>query len=211
MTGGSASATLDTAARGGRGATGVGMERLSRAVGGLSCLFGYVLVALSVLVAVETLGRKLLGFSLQGVDELGGYVLAFGSSLAFSAALVARGHIRIDIFHLLLPRPAQALLNWLAVLLMGAFATLLVIVCARVIEETIEFRSTAPTPWATPLIWPQSLWYGALVIFAVVAVAAAVHASLLFLSGRWQALARDYGPKLTTEEVEEELADAKRR
>lgn len=187
------------------------MERLSRAVGWLSCLFGYLLVALSALVTVETLGRKVFGFSLQGVDELGGYVLAFGSSLAFSAALVARGHIRIDIVHLVLPRPAQAVLNWLAAVLMAAFSVLLVVVCARVIEETVEFRATAPTPWATPLIWPQALWYAALAVFAVVAVAAAVHASLLFVSGRWPALARQNGPKLTTEEVEEELADVKRR
>lgn len=187
------------------------MDRLSRAVGWLGCLFGYLLVALSLLVAVETLGRKLFGFSLQGVDELGGYVLAFGSSLAFSAALVARAHIRIDIVHLMLPRPMQAVLNWLAAVLMAAFAVLLVIVCAWVVEETVEFRSTAPTPWATPLIWPQALWYGALAVFAAVAVAAAAHATMLFLGRRWTALARAYGPKLTTEEVDEELADLKRR
>lgn len=191
--------------------TGAGMEMLSRAVGWLSCLFGYLLVALSALVAVETLGRKLFGFSLQGVDELGGYVLAFGSSLAFSAALVARGHIRIDIVHLMLPKPVQAVLNWLAAVLMAAFAILLVIVCTWVLEETAEFRSTAPTPWATPLIWPQSLWYAALAIFGIVALVAAMHATFLFLGQRWPALARVHGPKLTTEEVEEELADLKRR
>jgi TRAP-type C4-dicarboxylate transport system permease small subunit len=190
---------------------GSAMHHLSRIAGWLGCLFGYLLVGLSVLVSIEAVGRKAFAFSLQGVDELGGYVLAVGSSLAFTAALVARGHIRIDLFHSLMPRPLQAVLNWLSAVAMAAFGALLAIVCLRIIEETIEFGSTAPTPWATPLIWPQAIWYAALVIFAVIAIAMAIHATVLFFTKRWPALARHYGPKLTDEEVHEELADLKRR
>lgn len=187
------------------------MHGLSRVAGWLGCVFGYLLVVLSALVSIEAIGRKVFAFSLQGIDELGGYVLAVGSSLAFTAALVARGHIRIDIFHLMMPKPLQAVLNWLSAVLMAAFGALLAVVCWRIIEETVEFGSTAPTPWATPLIWPQALWYAALAIFAAVAVAMAFHATGLFASRRWSALARHYGPKLTDEEVHEELADLRRR
>ena len=66
---------------------------------------GYILLALAVLVTAETIGRKLFSFSLQGVDELGGYVLAVASSLAFTTALVERAHIRIELFHVMLPLP----------------------------------------------------------------------------------------------------------
>jgi TRAP-type C4-dicarboxylate transport system permease small subunit len=177
----------------------------------LAYAFGYVMLALSVIVTAETVARKLLGFSLQGVDELGGYALAVGSSLAFTTALVERGHIRIDLLHLSFPRTLQALLNWLSVLLIAVFALLLLKVGADVIGETIEFGSTAPTPWATPLIWPQAIWYAALGLFAVVAIVLAAHASYAFATGRWTELARLYGPKLAEEEVKEELEDLSRR
>ena len=56
-------------------------------------------IAFAVLVTVDTIARKLLNFSFQGTDELGGYALAVGSSLAFTVALIERAHIRIDLLH----------------------------------------------------------------------------------------------------------------
>lgn len=173
--------------------------------------FGYIMLALAVLVTIETVARKFLGFSFQGVDELGGYALAIGSSLAFTSALVERGHIRIDLFHVMLPRPLQAVLNWLSMLLIALFALLLIRVGAAVLRDTIDYQSTAPTPWATPLIWPQSLWYAALGVFAIVAVGLALHATYVFVTRRWDVLARLYGPKSAVEEVEDELEDLGRR
>jgi TRAP-type C4-dicarboxylate transport system permease small subunit len=177
----------------------------------LAHVFGYVMLVFAVIVTFETIARKLLGFSFQGVDELGGYALAVGSSLAFTTALVERGHIRIDLLHLRFPRTLQALLNWLSVLLIAVFALLLMKVGADVLYETIEFNSTAPTPWATPLIWPQAVWYAALGLFAIVALALAAHATYAFATGRWTQLGRLYGPKLADEEIREELEDLGRR
>jgi TRAP-type C4-dicarboxylate transport system permease small subunit len=177
----------------------------------LALVFGYVMLVFAVIVTFETIARKLLGFSFQGVDELGGYALAVGSSLAFTTAMVERGHIRIDLLHLRFPRTLQALLNWLSVLLIAVFALLLMKVGADVLNETIEFNSTAPTPWATPLIWPQTVWYAALALFAVVALALAAHATYAFATGRWTQLGRLYGPKLAEEEIKEELEDLGRR
>ncbi len=115
-----------------------------------SILFGYALVGLSLVVVVETLGRKLIGFSLQGADELGGYVLAVGSTVAFTVTLIERGHIRIDIFRHLLPHQVMAAVDWLAAFLMFCFSALLAGVCLQVLRETIEYGSVAPSPWATP-------------------------------------------------------------
>ncbi len=55
------------------------------------------------MVAVETVVRKVFNFSLQGADELGGYALAVGATIAFSLALLGRTHIRVDVFHDRLP------------------------------------------------------------------------------------------------------------
>jgi TRAP-type C4-dicarboxylate transport system permease small subunit len=172
---------------------------------------GYILVALAVLVTAETLGRKLLNVSLQGVDELGGYALAVGSALAFTTALVERAHIRIELFHLMLPLPLQMALNWVAITSLASFGGLLAFVCFTIVADSYDYHSTAPTPWATPLIYPQSLWYGGVVIFAIVSAAMALHATYLLVTGDAKALNRMYGPKEAVEEVKEEIEDLARR
>ena len=182
---------------------------------GLGTLFanicGYILLALAALVTVETLGRKFLNISLQGVDELGGYALAVSSALAFTTALVERAHIRIELFHVMLPVPLQMALNWIAITSLAAFGGLLAFVCLTIVADSYEYSSTAPTPWATPLIYPQSLWYAGLVIFALVSVAMALHATWLLVTGNAEALNKMYGPKEAAEEVKEEIEDLARR
>ncbi|TAJ39342.1 MAG: TRAP transporter small permease [Reyranella sp.] len=169
------------------------------------------MVALAILVTIETVARKFFSLSLQGVDELGGYALAVTSSLAFTLALIDRAHIRIDLLHNLLPGFLQRLLNWLSITVLAAFALLLAWTGWLALEETIEFRSTAPTPWATPLVWPQSVWFLGLLLFAVASLVALLDATRLFFSGRNRELARRYGPKAVEEEMDEELADLRKR
>lgn len=184
-------------------------------LGALSALFanicGYILVGLALLVTAETLGRKLFNMSLQGVDELGGYALAVSSALAFTTALIDRAHIRIELFHLKLPIPLQMVLNWFAVTSIAAFGGLLAYVCFTIVADSYEYSSTAPTPWATPLIYPQSLWYAGMVIFALISAAMALHATYLLVTGNAKALNRMYGPREAAEEVKEELEDLARR
>jgi TRAP-type C4-dicarboxylate transport system permease small subunit len=176
-----------------------------------SIVFGYALIALSFVVVVETLGRKLIGFSLQGADELGGYVLAIGSSIAFSVALIERGHIRIDISRRWLSRRVAAAADWVAAVLMFCFAALLAWVCLQVLRETIDYGSVAPSPWATPLVYPQALWFVAMALFFFVALWLAFDATKLFVSGRLAELRRRHGPKELEEEIAEELDDLSRR
>jgi TRAP-type C4-dicarboxylate transport system permease small subunit len=126
-----------------------------------SNVFGVMMLAFAVLVTVDTIARKLLNFSFQGTDELGGYALAVGSSLAFTVALIERAHIRIDLLHTKLPVRVQAVLNWLSSIMLAGFGAMLVWVCYTVIVDTIDYHSTAATPWATPLIYPQAAWYTA--------------------------------------------------
>lgn len=177
----------------------------------LSCVFGYMFVALSALVTTETIMRKLFNVSFQGADELGGYALAVGSSLAFSIALIGRSHIRIDLVHQYLPRAVQAVLNWLAIVLMALFGLLLVWVCFKIIQDTLDYGSTAPTPWATPLIYPQGLWYVALVAFGAIATWLALQATAYLVGGKIDELNRDFHPKGAIEELTDEMEDLQRR
>lgn len=177
----------------------------------LGRIFGYMCLALSVLVSAETIMRKVFDVSLQGADELGGYTLAVTSSLAFSVALIGRNHMRIDLLHFRLPKVAQAILNWLAVVSIAAFAGLLAWSGYAIVADSVAYHSTAPTPWATPLVYPQSLWYGGLAIFAVVSAILAVRATVYLLKGRFEDLSVAYSPKAATEELGEELAAARSR
>src|SRR5688500_5811423 len=77
-------------------------------------LFGVAFLALAAAVTVEVIMRKVFNRSLQGVDELGGYILAIAGALSFAVALAARAHIRIDIVHDRLPRLLRITLNLLA-------------------------------------------------------------------------------------------------
>lgn len=177
----------------------------------LATIFGVIFLGLAVVVTVETISRKLFNISLQGADELGGYALAVGSTIAFSLALLGRNHIRVDVFHEKFSPRVQALLNWISMVSLAAFALFIAWVAFKVIQDTMAYRSTAQTPWATPLIIPQGVWYAGLVIFALVACALAWRATRLLLRGDIDALNRDFNPKSAKEELKEELDDLKVR
>jgi len=177
----------------------------------LGTLFGLIFVALSLLVAVETAMRKLFNVSLQGADELGGYALAVGATIAFSLALMGRSHIRVDVFHDRLPQALQTVLNWLSVVLLAGFAGLVAWLAWFVIQDSAEYKSVSQTPWATPLVLPQAAWVAGLAIFALVGLGYALRATMLLLKGQTTALNREFGPRSTKDEVDEELEDLKAR
>ena len=173
----------------------------------LANLFGVVFLGLSFLVTIETVLRKAFNFSLQGAAELGGYALAVGSAIGFALAITSRSHIRVDVFHERFPPAMQAFMNWLSAVALGALGLFLVGVCWRVVSKTLEYGSAAQTPWATPLIYPQSIWYAALVAFAIYAVIHAGHACRLYFTGQREALLVEFHPKSAKEELKEELDD----
>ncbi len=150
-------------------------------IGALIC--GYLLLALSLLVGVEVISRKLFGFSLQGADELGGYVLAITGAVGFSYALICRAHTRIDVFLTRMPKAVQTILNLVAMFSITAFAVFMAWQAASAFAETLEYGSIANSPLATPLWIPQSIWLGGLLIFAVISATMSVWAAYLLI---WQ-------------------------
>lgn len=177
----------------------------------LGTLFGLIFVALAAVVTVETVVRKAFNVSLQGADELGGYALAFGATIAFSLALMGRSHIRVDVFHDRLPAWLQTTLNWLSAVCLAAFAGLLAWLAWYVIQDTRAYQSVSQTPWATPLAYPQSAWLFGLIVFAIVSAGFALRATWLLVQGRSTELNHHFGPRTTKEEVDEELEDLRAR
>jgi TRAP-type C4-dicarboxylate transport system permease small subunit len=177
----------------------------------LGIVFGWLTLALGLVVTGETVARRLFAWSMQGADELGGYILAFVACLSFCVALIGRNHMRIDVVHYKLSIRGQAILNWVAMASIAFFSAVLAWASRGVIRDTFLYNSTAPTPWATPLKYPQTVWYIGIVFFAVIAIGLAARATGLLLTGRMERLAREFEPKAQKEELAEELEDAKRR
>jgi TRAP-type C4-dicarboxylate transport system permease small subunit len=177
----------------------------------LGTLFGLVFLALACVVTVETLSRKVFNFSIQGADELGGYSLAVGATIAFTLALLGRSHIRVDVFHERLPAWLKSALNWLSVVGLAALAVLMAWLARAMLADSMQYQSVSQTPWATPLKVPQAAWFAGLAIFALAALAAALRATWLLVSGRRAELDREFGPRSTRDEVDEELEDLKAR
>ncbi len=171
----------------------------------ISRLFGAALLFLSGFVALETVLRKVFNTSLQGADELGGYVLAFGASAAFVVALIDRAHVRIDVLHQRFPVKVRAWIDFAAVLSLGILGVFFLYIGWFVIIDTISYKSTAATPWRTPLIYPQAAWYAGLAFFAAVSLWLSGRALRLVLAGRIDQVAKEFSPKTAEEELAEEL------
>jgi len=177
----------------------------------ISYTFGYMLLFMAIVVAMEVIARKLCGFSLQGINELSGYIMASISCLAAAVAVIGRNHIRIDFLHYRLPRIAQATLNVIAALSIAALGCLLSYMAFMVLRDSYEFQSTAATPWATPLVYPQGAWNVALIIFASVATFYGVRALIMQLKFDVNSLILFYQPKASKQEGKDEVREALER
>jgi TRAP-type C4-dicarboxylate transport system permease small subunit len=166
---------------------------------------GWLVLGLSLAITVEIVGRKLFSFSLQGTDDLGGYVLAIVAVIGASYTMAMRGHTRVDVFLVRLSPAGQRLLNLLAMVSMAVFAVYGAWRGSTVLLDSIEFQSVASNPRQTPLWQPQSLWVAGLVLFATISLAYALHAVMLWLRGSPD-LNRWYGPATAQDELDAELA-----
>jgi TRAP-type C4-dicarboxylate transport system permease small subunit len=176
-----------------------------------SIVFGTMMLALSAAIAVETVIRKLFSISLGGVDELSGYAIAIGGPLAFTITLVEQSHIRINLLQMRMPLKIRAVFNGLSSLSLAFLAVGLLVFTAYTVIDTYTYGSIAQTPWATPLIYPQSLWLLAMTAFAIVAVALATRAVFLLVQADWKILDQKFGPETAADELKAELEDLNRR
>lgn len=167
----------------------------------LAYLAGLAVLLLALLIAIDILARDLLGVSVQGTDEIGGYVLAMIGSLGLAYVLAERANTRMDLALPFLPRPVQRLLHVLAY---GTLACLAVFMAYRAfaeLGETVHFDSRASTPLQTPLWIPQGFWAVGIGVFALSAVLHALRATALLARGS-ERLEREYGATTPEEEVD---------
>lgn len=154
---------------------------------------GWALVALSLYIGIDVVGRKLFSLSLQGSDEIGGYVLAVICAAGFSYTLSLRAHIRLNALLTRFPGRLQSGVNLLAYALLLLLAAMLFWRCSAMLLETIEFRAVAPTPLETPLWIPQGLFALGLLWFFLHVATCFGYALYLFTNGRHSELNNMFG------------------
>ena len=187
-------------------------ERLKARVEYWSALiFGVLFLILGIVVTVETFLRRVFHYSIQGADELSGYVLALGSTLAFTVALIGRTHIRVELVYKKLGPKLKAFFNVLAVFSIAAFGVFLTWAALEVLDDSVTYGSTAPTSWATPMVYPQSAWVVVLLIFALTALAFFIRALSFFVRGQFANVNREFSPRTASDELEEELQSIQQR
>jgi TRAP-type C4-dicarboxylate transport system permease small subunit len=182
-----------------------GFERLAANV------FGVTMLALAALVTLETVLRKLFSVSIGGVDELAGYSIAVGAPLSFAVASLQRSHVRINLLYLFFRPRMKAWMDALSVLSIAVLAVLLFAFTVKTVLETQAYQSVAQTPWATPLIYPQSVWLIAMTVFLLPALLLAARAIYLLYCGRESVVIEEFGPDSPEAELKAELEDLKRR
>jgi TRAP-type C4-dicarboxylate transport system permease small subunit len=171
---------------------------------------GWSLMAISVAMCVEILGRKYFNFSFRGLDEIGGYMLAGVCAFGFAYTLSTRSHMRVTLLFPYVPASVQSLLNVLAMLTLAAMAAF----CAwRGVFEVLDVLISGKhsnSPLQAPLWVPQSIWLAGMVLFAVGAVFMALHSVSLLFRDR-ALLNRIYGPQSLEEEISMEIGHAEAR
>ena len=168
----------------------------------IGILGGYALLGLSFLIVAEILSRKLFNWSLQGVDEVGGYVVAITGTFGMALATVARAHTRIDVLLLRLAPGIQAVLNLTAYAALGLGAAFMAYMGWRTLADSLSFGSLSSSPLQVPLWIPQSLWVAGLCLFAISALWTAAR-GLLALRRGLRAADQMLAPPTVAEEIDE--------
>jgi len=162
---------------------------------------GYGLLLLAIITAIEIIARKLFNYSFQGVDEIGGYVLAITASLGFGYALMTRTHTRVDFILRMLPLGIRGFFHLAAMIILLAISIGMLWYAYSALMETLEYGSIANSPLETPLWIPQSLWLAGFVAFALIAALWTVRAAVLFVRGNFRQLDADFGLASVEEEI----------
>ncbi|MEM7742320.1 MAG: TRAP transporter small permease [Pseudomonadota bacterium] len=168
----------------------------------IGILAGYACLGLSFLIVVEIVARKLFNFSIQGVDEIGGYVVAVTGTFGMALAAAARAHTRIDVLLVRLPAQAQTVLNLFAYLCLAAGAAFMAYMAWRTLSDSLAFNSVSSTPLQVPLWIPQSMWLAGLVVFGVAAIVMSARGFFALRKGLAHA-ERVLAPPTVAEEIED--------
>ena len=81
---------------------------------------GALTLASVALITYEVLARRFFGITMGGADELSGYAFAISVTWALAFTALERANVRIDVLYQYLPTRLSALVDWVALVALGA-------------------------------------------------------------------------------------------
>ncbi|MBZ1350505.1 TRAP transporter small permease [Alcaligenaceae bacterium LF4-65] len=173
---------------------------------------GGILTLLSAgLVCFDVIVRKLFAISVGGADELSGYAFAISTTWSLALVVLERANVRVDILYQHFSVRVAAMLDWLSLVALAVFLTMLTRYAYEVLATSWIQNSFANTPLATPLWIPQGLWFVGLIWMVIVLALMLTRASSALITGDYQSVNSLAGARLSKEEALEEAQAGQRR
>lgn len=186
--------------------------RLIRTISRFLRLGGGVLVlAATGLIVAEIVLRQVFRYSLGGVDELAGFVLAIGAAWSFAAVLLDRAHVRIDTIYMRFGRRVRAVADIVALAGTALFSGFMLFYAAQVLQQSLRFGATSQSSLALPKAVPQALWVAGLGWFFAVTLVLLVVCLVALWRRDWPMISRLSGAAQVGDEIDAELELASRR
>ena len=137
------------------------------------------LLAMVVLISAEVVART-AHFSLEIVDEIGGYLLSALTFLSLPVALIGGAYHQVEYVQQRLSQRGRAIGGIVFTLLSLVFALVLIWQLWRLVYRSLVSSVTAPTLLGTPVWIPQSVM--------LIGVAALIYSLVRFLLAHGRAL-----------------------
>jgi TRAP-type C4-dicarboxylate transport system permease small subunit len=161
------------------------------------------------MIGIDVIVRKIFLVSIQGSDEIGGYVMAVVCAFGFSYALKERTHIRLSVLLTKLPISLRVFANLLAYVILAAFAYVMLWRAIAILRETIQLKAVATTPLETPLVIPQTLWLMGLALFSIHLTLYLIRLIALTVRKQSSELISAFGVESREEEIAHVLEESK--
>ncbi len=176
---------------------------------------GAALMISAIIVTVDVLLRKFVGWTMSGSDEVTSYVFAAGTTWAYSYCLLHRSNIRIDAVYNLLPPILRNVLDLLGIFLLLLYMAVLTDRAVITLQESIINNSVSNTTLTTPLWIPQLAWVSGLIMFMITLIFVGAYATTAMIRRDFATVSAIAGIMSVEEEIDEEIrgteADTGRR
>lgn len=130
-------------------------------------LGGGIVLLCAFAISFDVLTRSLFGATYLESFELGRYAFAISVAFGFAYALTTEAHIRIDAIYRLMPKPAQIVLDLLALVSIALLAALMTYYGYSLVHESLELGVRSATSLRVYMWIPQALWLIGLIWFTV--------------------------------------------
>ncbi len=177
------------------------VEKLEKISSWSAIACGFLLVGMSLFIALEVVLRKFFSVSTKGADELSAYTFAIICAWSVSYTFIKKGHIRIDFLYTKLPYFVQRIFDVLSFIALLSFVSPMMYYTFKTLYTSIVRLSKANTPLQTPMWIPQIFWFSGILFFFIVVTVFTFLSFKMAFKGQFKEIADFAGCPTLDEEI----------